>query len=77
MANLPKLYVVVNCLPNEFVNTYVLIFTNGIFHFLMYKYIHNQLQTQKYMKYPKHAPMNQFSNLLTITYKSLPNWQNI
>ena len=47
---------------------------NEIFQILMQKYTHNQCTTHKYLKYPGHSPLNLFGSLLTITYRSLPNW---
>ena len=43
----------------------------------MYKCIQKPTHHTQAPKNPEHSPMNQFGSLLTLTYRSLPNWQGI
>ena len=37
----------------------------------------HQYTTHKHLNYPEHSPINLFCSLLAISYRRLPNWQNI
>ena len=50
---------------------------NEIFHILMCKCILKPIHHTQTPKIPRASPMNLFASLLTIKYRSLPNWQNI
>ena len=65
----------VKWLPNKFVNAYFWIFMKEIFHILIYKCTDKPIHHTQTLKFPEHSPMNLFGNLLTITYRSLPNCQ--